>query len=248
MPHPEEQIVPAQDAPKTEQPVAKQEATIQEALNLQKPEASEPKGETVPLAAHIELKRTAKAQAKRLEELEQQIRSGAPKEEIAETVSDLADEFPEVDPNFIKKFEASVLAKVTKAAERNVAETLRPLHEKENAKKLDERFNEVFDRTMVNLPEYKDVVNKSVIKSLSLAQENAHKTFTQIIEEAYGHLVTGKRTMDPATNPRVGKDESGQVDFARAKTDQDYFKQVMANPTLKKQYNENMISRVASQL
>lgn len=249
MPHPEEKIVPAQDAPKNEQTAPTQEPTIQEALTPdKKPEASEQKVETVPLAAHIELKKTAKAAAKRVEELEQMVRDGASKEEITETARELSEEFPEVDPNFIKKFEASVLAKATKAAERNVSESLRPLQEEKRAKAIDERFNEAYERTMANMPEYKELVNKSVIKTMSLSPENANKTFTQIIEEAYGHLVTGKRTMDPATNASVSKNDSGQLDPDRAKTDPEYFKQVMANPSLKKQYNDSMITRLASQL
>lgn len=250
MPHPEEKIVPAQDVQKTEQPAAPtQEPTIQEALNpTEKPEASAPKVETVPLAAHIELKKSAKAAAKRVEELEQLVRDGASKEEITETARELSEEFPEVDPNFIKKFEASVLAKVTKVAERNISESLRPLQEEKRAGEIDKRFNDVFARTMANMPEYKDLVNKSVIKTMSLSPENANKTFTQIIEEAYGHLVTGKRTMDPATNQRVSKDEAGELDMSRAKTDSNYFKEVMANPSLKKQYNDKMMSRLSSQL
>jgi hypothetical protein len=102
-------------------------------------------------------------------------------------------------------------------------------------------FNQHFTKALEQLPEFDGVVNKEVIKTLSLNPANANKTFTQLIEEAYGHLVSGKRTLDVA-NSRNSRLEAGEVDVKRANTDIEYFREIKSNPHLLKKYNE-MISK-----
>ena len=113
--------------------------------------------------------------------------------------------------------------------------------EKEKAEKFDKVFNQHFTKALEQLPEFDGVVNKEVIKTLSLNPANANKTFTQLIEEAYGHLVSGKRTLDVA-NSRNSRLEAGEVDVKRANTDIEYFREIKSNPHLLKKYNE-MISK-----
>lgn len=50
---------------------------------------------------------------------------------------------------------------------------------------IEEIFSENFNKVMEGMPEYKDVVNRDVIKELSLLPQNAKKTFQQIVEETY---------------------------------------------------------------
>jgi hypothetical protein len=76
---------------------------------------------------------------------------------------------------------------------------------------------------------------------------NSNKTFTQIIEEAYGHLVTGKRTFDSAST-RAGKNDSFEVDDERMHKDPEYFDTVINNPLTKEKYNKRMIERISSHL
>jgi len=65
---------------------------------------------------------------------------------------------------------------------------------------------------------------------------------TQILEEAYGNAITGKRTIE-TTKPGGGK-EPTEVDYHRAQTDSEYFKQIMDSPNLKKKYNEKAMDEV----
>jgi hypothetical protein len=92
------------------------------------------------------------------------------------------------------------------------------------------------------MPEYKNIANKDVIKSLSLDPKNANKTFAKILEDSYGHLITGKKTLEKTT-VRGGNSDS-PIDFNKAAKDMEYYKEIMANPELKKKYNESLTDRI----
>lgn len=235
-------IAPVQES-QVEQP--KQE-TVEEVLTVDK-KPEQKNEETVPLSALLEAKKVSKELAKTVKALEKRIEEGASKEEVSETFDDITEEFPDVDPKFLKKMEARFLASAKKQAEAEVSEKLKPLQEKEKAEKIDKAFNAHFDKTLAAMPEYKDIVNKDVIKALSLSPASANKTFTQLIEESYGHLIEGKRSIDSGST-RVSKNDDTEIDLARAKKDPAYFKEIMDNPALKQKYNKEMVSRVASQI
>jgi len=93
------------------------------------------------------------------------------------------------------------------------------------------------------MPEYKNVANKSVIKTLSLDPANSNKTFEQILEDVYGNSVTGKRTMETST-PRGGKDDTQTIDKSRL-GEKGYFNEIKGDPALKKKYNEGLIDRMS---
>jgi hypothetical protein len=93
-----------------------------------------------------------------------------------------------------------------------------------------------------NAPEYKEVVNVEVIKALAFNPANANKTYKQLIEEAYGNAVTGRRTIE-TTTPRGGAKDT-KVDMRRAQSDSAYRHEVLADPELRKQYNEGLTDRV----
>lgn len=124
---------------------------------------------------------------------------------------------------------------------------MKPLKDKERLEKIDTAFNEHFDKTIAKMPEFDGVVNKNVIKQLSLDPSNKNKTFQQLIDEAYGHLVTGKKTLEGA-KPSVSRGEAGDVDFDKMKKDTNYYKEVMSNPSLKKKYNADLTKRLSSVL
>lgn len=232
---------PAAETPK--------QPTIAEAMNPAPAEpASKPekKEETVPLSALIELKKSNKDQKKEIERLQALVGDKDSREDFADSsMENLVEEFPDLDPKFLKKFHAAVKAEVRKETQNE----LRPLQEKDRAEKIDKAFALHFGEAMKSLPEYEKVVRPETIKALSLIPSNANKTFIQLIEETYGHLVqSGKGTMDRATSPRVGKEDAGEIDMARAKTDPAYFKKIMANPATKAKYNESLAERVSSRL
>lgn len=234
--------------PKEEKPEDKKEPTIKEALDGdKKPEAPAKKENLIPEAAFLEEKKGRKEAEKALKELQDKIAAGdAGKDEISEDLDALADEYG-IDKNFLKKFEAATTAKAKAAAkkelEEEAAKARKPQEEKEKAEKIDAAFKKGFGAAMEKFPELKEIVVPSVIKTLSLDPANADKTFSQLIEETYGNARSGKRTIENPT-PRGGK-EPGEIDFARAAKDTEYFKEIMADPEMKKKYNSGIEKRIS---
>jgi uncharacterized protein YfcZ (UPF0381/DUF406 family) len=224
---PEETVTPAQEGTQVSEP---QEETIGSVLQEKREPDAIPK-------ARLDKEIARRKEAERaLAELQQKATTQSmTREEINTDLRALADEHG-IDAGFLNKLATAIKAQ----AEAQIEEKLRPLTERERQQKIDAAFNVGFSKAMDNLPEYKDVVNPSVIKTLSLDPSNANKTFRQLIEETYGNALAGKRTIERAT-PRGGA-TSGDLDFRRARTDSAYFREVMADPTLKKQYNDRLIA------
>lgn len=233
-----------------DKPTEKKEETVGEVLKTateQKPESKKEEADTVPLASFLEMKNENKELKSQMKDLQKKIEDGASKGEISSDLQAIAEEWPDLDPKFLKKFADTVRAQAKAEAKEDVEATLKPLKEKERAEKISAAFETHYQRAIDANPEYKDLANKEAIKQLSMLPANANKTFTQLIEESYGHLVTGKRSLD-AGSSRAGKNDTGDVDMARAHSDPDYFKQVMKDPGLKKKYNDGMIGRISSHI
>ena len=201
----------------------------------------EPKEETiealeepkvVPEAALLKYKTKNKELMKELEELRNSDKSNA---EVSADIASLSKEF-DVDVKFLEKLTKTVQAQTAKEFE----DKLKPFQEKEKSEARDKKFNEFYNKAMDNLPELKDVVNPTVIKSLANDPSNKNKTFTQLILDTYGNTIPGKRTIE-TTQPGGGK-EPQKLDYDRAKTDPVYFKEVMSDPALKADYNSQMIN------
>lgn len=234
-------IAPAEESTTTEPATseAEKEETVGNMLS---------KEESVPLAAHIELKKAAKesqrlaqAQAKEIESLRRQVEEGGTKKEVSNSIKELADKHG-IDAGFLQDFAETV----RKESESAVSEKLKPIEEKERKAKLQEIFSNQFSKSMAKFPELEGVVNQDLIFQASLHPDNQNKTLTQLIEDAYGKVNTSRPAFD-VPNTR-GKSNNGEIDVERAKTDSGYFKEIMGNPELKKKYNESMVSRLASSL
>lgn len=235
----ETNIAPEQES-KEAQP--QEQETIGDALKTEAP-----KQETVPLSVLIEQKKANKELSKQLAELKKSINEGASKSETAETVSALIEEYPDLDPNFLKKLSASIAHEVRQEAEQKLAEKLKPIAEREESARIEKVFAENYEKVMEESPEYKDVVNREVIKQLSLLPQNANKTFSQLIDETYGHVVSqGKRSID-RSSAGAGKQSDSKLDKSRI-NDPKYFKEVKDNPELLKQYREGIVNRVSRYL
>ncbi|MBS1516606.1 MAG: hypothetical protein JSS91_00805 [Bacteroidetes bacterium] len=245
------QIAPEEEAKTTEPakteaapepkatPEAKKDVTVSEALETKEAEPKKAGPRVVPEATFLEVK-------KELKELRQAIKDGATKSEVSADLKSIADKY-NLDENFVTDL-ASVIQSNSKAKlDEELSSKLKPIQEKERAEKIDKAFTEHFSKAMESMPEYEGVVNKDVIKSLSLDPINANKTFVQIIEESYGHLVTGKRTIDH-NSPQAGRSDNTEVDYDRAKKEPKYYSEIMANPVLKKKYNEGLTDRLQSAL
>src|ERR1035437_1348047 len=222
-------VVPVEESKETKAEV--KEVKAGEVLETTKEEKKEPK--MVPEAALIEYKKENKQLVK---EIKQLIESGATKKEVSTDLKTLADKHG-VEPALIEDITAAVRQQVEGELEKKDA----PVKAKALAVEKDKIFEEHFAKTLAENPEYAKLVNKDVIKSMAFDPSNANKTFAQIFQSAYGHLVTGKKTLE-STKPRGGAKDAS-VDFSRAAKDSEYFKEIMADPELKKKYNEDMATR-----
>lgn len=223
------------DAKAAETAAAKEAAdkkpTIGEALE----DKSTPK--MVPEAALLDMKKDNKDLRKELKDLRTTIEQGGSKAEVSEDIAAIGEKYG-VDKTFLNELAATIRKEVGADTDNR----LKPLTAKDKADRIEKIFGEHFDKAMAELPEYAGVVNRSVIKSLSLDPENANKTFAQLIDETYGKAIpAGKRTLE-TTTPRGGKSPE-PIDYTRAVKDQKYFAEIMSDPDLKKQYNETLIER-----
>lgn len=207
-----------------------EQQTIEEVLKEQE---ETPVSDNVPLATHLETKRQLKELKRTIKELQD---SKGTSEEITDDIDSLADEYPDLDPVFLKK-----LANVTKTQlKKEMENDLKPLREEAKQDRINQAFETHFNKALDLAPEYKGIANAEVIKTLSLDPKNAKKTFVQIIEDAYGSAVVGRQPMD-STTPRGGH-EPESVDLERASRDEKYLDQVLSNPKSKKEYNDAMQS------
>ena len=187
-------------------------------------------------AVIVDIKKDNKQMAKDLSELRTLIESGAAKKEVSTDLTALAEKH-NVSVEFLQDFAATVRKEVGKDSD----DRIKSIEETSNSEKREKIFTEAFDKTLEEMPEYKKLVSKDVIRTLVMDPKNSNKTFAQIFESSYGHLVTGKKTLEP-TKARGGKEDT-KVDISRAQKDTEYFKEVMADPELRKQYNEGIASR-----
>jgi phosphoglucomutase len=173
------------------------------------------------------------------------IADGATKKEVSDEVSSIADEF-NVDPKFLKKIADSI----RKDVEGELENKLKPIEEMNKAEKFDKAFTKDVNEVLADMPDFKDIVNKDVIKSLTLKylsdSSKKNMTLREIIEETYAGSLRGKRTIE-TTTPRGGK-EPEDIDTVRMKKDPTYLAEVLANPTLKAKYNKEMLKRVENYL
>jgi hypothetical protein len=199
------------------------------------------KAKMVPEAVFLEEKRERKELSKQLKELTKLMEEGATRKEVSADVKDIADEFGLTEQAVAKLIE-KVGEKTKEEYDKAIESKLRPLQEKERSEKAEKTFNEHFDKLMEAMPEFKNVANRDVIKTLSLDPKNSNKTFAKILEESYGHLVVGKKTLEK-TQARGGVSDS-PIDIEKARKDPKYYQELMDNPELKKKYNEGLIDRL----
>ena len=197
----------------------------------------------VPESALLKWKKEAKQAKKMVEDLKEIQRRADNDDSVSETeeIKSLAEE-NNIDPSFLKKLSSAIRKEIESGVETKISDRLKPIQEKEKAERLNKIFEEHYNKALDTMPEYKDVVNKDVMRSLVSDPRNKNKTIPQIMEESFGHLISGKKTMD-ASKPATQKD-APPLDFNRAKTDTEYFKQIMSDPQLKAKYNETLTSRL----
>lgn len=232
----EAEVKATPEVPTTEATVEQPEAqqTVGEIIEQTQPEK---KPELEYDKAYFAEKKARKVAERELKALKEQIEGGATKKEISESIAEIADEH-NIDPEFLQKLASSIKAEAEKDIDAKYAAKFEG-KEKEN--KFETAFKSQYDIAMERAPEFKAIANPDVIKSLAILPQNAKKTLSQILEETYGNAITGKRTIE-TTSPGGGK-EPEPLDMKRAEKDIEYFKEVMADPKKKAQYNEAMLKR-----
>ena len=221
------------------------EPTIKDALP-QDPPAPAPSKDSVPLATFLEVKAEAKevpglkAEIERLQKLVTDGKVATPVE-ISDSVAAIGAEYG-VDAGFLAKLTSAIEAKVKGASAADVEAALKPYKDKEREEKFEAAFSTHYDAALATMPEYKEVVNREVIKQLSLLPQNANKTFAALIEETYGHVVSGKRSIE-TTVPGGGKD-TDPIDYARAAREPEYLNAILADPVRKAEYNKDLHKRL----
>ena len=125
---------------------------------------------------------------------------------------------------------------------KDLAKQLADIQAKEKRAERDVKLAQGLSKALEAAPEFKDVANADVIKQMALNPANSDKTFVQLLEEAYGNAIGGRRTIE-TTTPRGGAADT-KVDIDRTRKDPEYRREVLSNPDMKKQYNESIQDRI----
>lgn len=222
----------AKDDSAVETTVDTKEETIADAMKDDKSKVPD----SIPYSRFQEKVNSEKELKARVEELEAMVRDKDMSDtEVSDEIADIADEH-NIDPKVLEKLAKSMNAKL----EKTVEERLAPLTERDKREKQDKILTSMLDRALEARPEFKDVIDVDVVKQLALLPQNANKTLTQLMEQTYGKAIkpSDKKTMETTT---PGKSEAIEsIDYSRAKTDTEYFKQIKADPKLHAEYNKKM--------
>lgn len=196
----------------------------------------EKKPNMIPESVFLGEKKARKEAERQVRELKQQIEGGATTEQISDSIAEIAEEH-DIDKKFLNKLATAIKTETEKDLDAKYSSQLAD----KGKEKFETVFNKAYDSAMDRAPEFKAIANPEVIKNLASLPQNANKNLTQILEETYGNAVPGKRTIE-TTTPGGGK-EPEPLDVARAGRDTEYFKEVMSNPKLKAQYNDQMLKK-----
>ena len=131
----------------------------------------------------------------------------------------------------------------SESKESDLEARLAKMEAKEKAEKLNATLESNIAKALENAPEFKDIINMDVLKQMALNPVNKNKTYSQLLEDAYGNAVSGKRTIE-TTTPRGGANDP-KVDIQKAQNDPEYRREVLADPGLRKQYNDNLQDRIS---
>jgi len=213
------------------------EETIEDTIKkIEKEEEIKPR--VVPESVLLEYKNQNKELKRDLKELRTLIESGATKKEISEDLRDIAAEH-NVDVAFLNKLAKNIEVETEKKLAEKFEARFKPYEDKERIEKINKIFNQKYDESMERYPEYKDIANREIIRERALNKSNKDKTFYDLLKESYGHIISGKKTMEIARS-RAGEDTITDIDYRRMATDMKYYEQIMADPLLKKQYNKDI--------
>ena len=186
--------------------------------------------ESVPLNKFLNEKKQRKELEKRIKELEE-----SKTKDVSEGVKSLAEKH-NLDVSVVEDLVGAIRSEATAEFD----DKLKPILEKERKAKFESAFNDMYQKAIDRNPQYKDIAKKSVIKALSLDPSNANKTFSNLMEENFGHLIEKKKSFESGSQG-VNSMEETSVDFEKAQQGGEYYDKVMANPKLKEEYSAKLL-------
>lgn len=197
----------------------------------------------VPEAVLIETKKALKEAQATIEEMKA---SGATKKEINASLKEIAEKY-EVDEDFVNDIASAVKSDTDKELDEKISSRLKPIEEKERREQTSKMFKDAYKTALENLgEEYKKVASEATIQALareaSSDPDRKDLTIEQILRETYGHLIKGTKKSVENVRPKDGASQTA-IDFDRAKTDTEYYKEIMADPQLKAEYNKDLHKR-----
>lgn len=153
-------------------------------------------------AAKAEAEQRAESLQAEVTKLKSSAMSGdMPMGEVNDQLRKLAEEH-NVDQSFLAKLVSTVrsatVGEIRAELEKDLSPKINSIEQERRMEKAEKKFDEVFSKTVGDMPEYKGIVNKEIIKTLAFNPANAKKTLPQIIEDAYGAAVQGRKTIETA--------------------------------------------------
>jgi hypothetical protein len=180
-----------------------EEVETLETLTEDQPKVDVEKAERI---AHDQKKRAEKAEqeARSLQEEIVKLRANSMSGNISiDKVNDelrkLAEEH-NVDEAFLTKLVSTVKTATTKEIreemEKDYTPKIQKIEQERRYEVAEKKFEDLYTNTLKGMSEYDGIVNKDVIKSLAFNPANAKKTLAQIVEEAYGSAVQGRKSIE----------------------------------------------------
>jgi len=188
--------------------------------------------DSVPLAAHLELKRELKALQKTINKTQQSDVSLANSD-----ISSIANEYG-VDKDFVSKLANAIQTNTQKEVEAKYAPILERQEAERRAEKMEALFDKVFEQSIKENPDYAKIANKGIIKSLAFNPANSKKTVVQILEEAYGNSIPTKPSIETA---RPAPNKQDKVDFDSMNAEEASAASI--DPSLKGEYANWLIKK-----
>lgn len=209
------------------------EATIGEKVEIEK---SKPAPDSVPLAKYMEEKNTRKELENRIKELEAK---GTPSNKDLSALAEKYGASPELLVELESRFD-SKLSSATEERLKGLLPELESIKAERNAEKFEKTFKDMWDVALANSPEFTDVADIEIIKSLVKQPENHSLTLTQLIDKTYGKFIQGKKTIETTQG---GKSvETTDIDF-NDMSDENW-EMVKSNPDLKEKYNAHILKNL----
>jgi len=213
---------------------------------------TEEKAETVPLKKYMEEKRTAKEAEERATALESELAKvkanlvNLSVPAVNDEIVRLATEY-NADPELLAKLmtmaKTATAKEIREELDKDYAPAITRLEQERQQEKNEKKFNDLLVKTLKDMPEYNGIVNEDVIKSLAFNPSNAKKTLPQILEEAYGNAIAGRKSIETGHTGSRGADE---VDLTNP-TALDFDK-INADPALKKKWAESAEAQIRQYL